>query len=161
MAHVLWVIAITITYLGFDSWLDDQKSPNAGVDPVVTADGTKEIDLRRNWSGHYTVDGFLNDHPVTFIIDTGASNVSVPVSIARKAELGDGRKTVAQTANGNVGVEIVKVDKVTAGGISARGVKASVNPGLEGNQVLLGMSFLSDVDLIHSEEGMKLMERRD
>lgn len=56
-----------------------------------------------------------------------------------------------QTANGNSIGYLTRLDSVALGPIELQGVQASINPGMNTDEVLLGMSFLKQVDF--SQEG--------
>jgi len=102
--------------------------------------------LKRNRQGHYVTSGKINGHDVVFMIDTGATDIAVPVNVAKRVGLIPGRKNIHQTANGNVVVFSTRLQTVAVGEISLNNVKASINPGMDFNEILLGMSFLKNLE---------------
>jgi len=90
--------------------------------------------------------GSINNTPVVFLLDTGASDVSVPEKLAQAIGLKRGRPMIYQTANGTITVYATRLDKVDLGGIVLGQVRASINPNMQGNKVLLGMSFLKHLE---------------
>jgi aspartyl protease family protein len=97
--------------------------------------------------GHYVASGTLNGEPVVFLIDTGATNVAVPARLAKALKLKRGAAMRSQTANGAVTTYQTRIDEVRLGSIVMHNVRASINPGMDGNEVLLGMSFLRHLEL--------------
>jgi aspartyl protease family protein len=56
-------------------------------------------------------------------------------------------KGFAETANGRVSVDYTLLDSVRLGGIEMQNVEALITPGMAGDSVLLGMSFLQHLQL--------------
>lgn len=90
--------------------------------------------------GHYFVDGAVNDHFLNFIIDTGATVVSLPQRIADEAGIKCQGKAVFHTANGNSTVCTATIRELKVGNFTVRNVEAVFSPSLD--QPLLGMNFL-------------------
>ena len=88
----------------------------------------------------------VNDRqPVPFLIDTGASGVSLPSEIV--SELGirirpDTPRVTVGTANGYVRVPVVEIDSIQLGNARVEGLHATVNPTM--NVGLLGGSFFNN-----------------
>jgi aspartyl protease family protein len=83
-------------------------------------------------------------HEVPFLIDTGATDVLLPRSVAERIglEVGPGTRTKRYaTANGVVEHPVVMLDSVDLGGAVARDVPASIGPELEFG--LLGLSYFN------------------
>jgi aspartyl protease family protein len=86
-------------------------------------------------------------HRVLFLIDTGATDVLIPRSVARRIGLEVGSETRTKryaTANGMVEHPVVMLDSVDLGGAVARDVPASIGPELEFG--LLGLSYFNRFD---------------
>lgn len=92
-------------------------------------------------NGHYFVAGTINDQPLNFVIDTGASMVAIPGSMANASSLHCEKFGNMQTANGTTTVCKVVISKLTFGKFILRNVEAVVVPNL--SQPLLGMNALS------------------
>ena len=154
----LLVLAL-LTFLFADA-LEQQRNPNESPHTVTTAAGDKSIALRRNRDGHYVLDGYLNDSRVEFLLDTGATAVSIPAHIAQSAALTPGPPIRALTANGMTTAYATRVAKITIGDIAVADVAASIVPNLPGDQILLGMSFLKQLDFAQRGDTLILSQRR-
>ncbi len=98
----------------------------------------------------YTIVGSINGFPVNFIVDTGATVVSMNSSQARRLGIDyavEGRQGLSQTASGIVKVYMVQLKRVKVGDIELTNVEGSVHEGDFPTQVLLGMSFLGRLDI--------------
>ncbi len=138
-------VLVGLTYLG-DTWLTRQQNPNLSVETRVVGDNQQEVSLAPNRNGHYVLTVEINGHEVVAMIDTGATDVSIPLSVAERIGLERGPTVRYQTAGGLVDNHITWLDRVSVGGIEVRDVRGSINPRLSGDKVLLGMSFLTEVE---------------
>ena len=96
--------------------------------------------------GHYEAEGQINGQAVTFLVDTGATDVALPESKARALGLEFGPRVKVMTAAGPANAWMTRLDEVTVGGLRRRNVRASITDG-EFNGILLGMSFLKHYNL--------------
>jgi aspartyl protease family protein len=148
MLFAAWAVGLTILALFFQRMLDDQQNPNRDIEVALDAQGRAQVVLQRNRAGHYVASGRINGESVTFLIDTGATDVALPLGLATRLDLPLGRSRIAKTANGNVQTWSTRLDSVEIGGLRARRVQASVLPNMPGGEVLLGMSYLKNFELI-------------
>lgn len=98
----------------------------------------------------YAIIGSINGYPVNFIIDTGATFVSMNERHARRLGIDyavEGRPALSQTASGVVKIHIVRLKRVKVGDIELTDVQGSVHEGNFPTEVLLGMSFLGRLDI--------------
>ena len=141
-----------LIYLVFDRLLE---SPPPQI--LVTERG-REVLLTADRSGHFNGNGSINGVATTFLIDTGASYLSIPQSISHRLKLGQYRKpsnrVTLQTAAGAIQAYRTTVDSVQFEGIEQRHAAAVVVPGLE--QALLGMNFLRRVEMNQKGKTMTL-----
>lgn len=119
------------------------------------------VEVPRGPGGHYRLTLALNDVPVNFIVDTGASDMVL--SRADAARIGFDPDALAYTgragtANGTVPLASVMLDEVRLGTLVDTNVRASVNGG-EMDGSLLGMSYLSRFGRIEIENGRLRLER--
>lgn len=142
MALAASLLVLGLFYLYFDSSLDARNNPNRQL--RVGADG--ELVLKRSHDGHYVFPGTINGRPVTFLLDTGATLVSVPAHLSGELGLTAGAHQRSITANGTVATRATRVEALAFGPFDLRGVPASLNPGMSGDQVLLGMSVLKHLE---------------
>ncbi|HIP53043.1 MAG TPA: TIGR02281 family clan AA aspartic protease [Chromatiales bacterium] len=150
MIWLAWIVLLALlTYL-FSQYLDRQNNPNRNLATSVKASGAMEVVLQRNRAGHYVASGQINGKSVIFLLDTGATNVAIPLRLASKLGLKKGAESRSMTANGEVISWLTRLDRVELGGIVMKDVRAAILPGMGGKEVLLGMSFLKHLDLIQS-----------
>lgn len=148
MLFSAWVVGLAILALFFQRLLDDQENPNRDLDASLDAQGRAQVVLQRNKSGHYVADGKINGKPVVFLIDTGATDVALPLRVARRLGVPLGAAGMAKTANGNIRIWNTWLRSVDLGGLTAHRVQASVLPNMPGEEILLGMSYLKRFELI-------------
>ncbi len=154
--------AITITvimfgYLYFDDAIEEQRNPNR-TPSAQSSEQEISVVLQRNKFGHYVSSGEINGKAVDFFLDTGATDVSIPVQLEERLGLVRGRKVSVMTANGVVSVYSTLLSKVNIGPITLHDVQANINPHMPGEDILLGMSFLGRLDL--SQRGRVLTLRQ-
>ena len=111
--------------------------------------------------GHFVVDGQINGGSMRFLIDTGATAVSLSSADATRLGIDyrKGQPGLMGTANGQAVAYRVKLDTVRVGDIVVSNVDAAV---LEGNPMpfaLLGMSFLNRMEMRREGQTMVLIRR--
>lgn len=114
----------------------------------IISDG--QLRLQRHNDGHYHVTGRINGVPVRFLLDTGASIVSVSEQLARQAGLSCETPATFTTANGKVRGCITHRKEVEFGGFRVFDVDVAIMPGMDG-AALLGMNVLGRFDLQQSD----------
>ncbi|MFC6668826.1 retropepsin-like aspartic protease family protein [Marinobacterium aestuariivivens] len=155
MWFAAWLSLLALLVLGFDGWLERQYNPNSEL-RALSVDGKAEVVLQRNRAGHYVAPGLINGQPVQFLVDTGATRISVPEPLAQRLGLRAGFATRVTTANGMATVYDTQLDEVRLGAILIRNVPGNINPGMPGDMVLLGMSFMKDLELVQRGETLTL-----
>jgi aspartyl protease family protein len=141
-----WVLGLLLLVLLFGKVLDHNRNPNRSVAGAVTESGVREVVLERNRSGHYLAGGRIDGQAVEFLLDTGASDVSVPEEVARRLGLKYGAPLLYSTANGNITAYNTRLPSLSIGTIELHDVRASINPHMGGETILLGMSFLKHLE---------------
>jgi len=139
-----WLLVGGIGYLAFNAFV----SPKV----AVATRGSGTVVIERSHDQHFYVEGAINGHPVTFMVDTGATVVSVNEELARKMRLGPGVPAIFDTAAGRVEGRIVPDATVQIGDIRVEGIRVGINSG--GPAALLGQNFLNKIDLRQSPERM-------
>jgi aspartyl protease family protein len=153
----MWLLVLAMLTWFFNGMLDRQRNPNAS--PESHSNGqVSEVVLQRNRQGHYVATGRINNEPVEFLLDTGATDVSVPAGLARELGLKKGARAMFETANGTVSGYMTNLDQVQLGAIALNNIRASINPGMAGHSVLLGMSFLKHLEF--TQRGDQLLLRQ-
>ena len=154
MIIAAWLLLLALLTWFFNEQLDQQHNPNRQVLSAMSPDGQPQVILERNRFGHYVATGLINAQPVVFMLDTGATDVSVPLPVAEKLGLKKGQALQYQTANGTIRAWQTVIDEISLGELRVGPVRASINPGAQGNEILLGMSFLKQLDF--SQQGNTL-----
>ena len=124
------------------------------------ADARQNAVLMKDGSGRFSGEGRVNGGLVRFVVDTGASFVSLNVQDANRLGIDyrKGQRIQLVTANGITVGWRVKFDQVRFGGIELHGVDGVVverNPDV----ALLGMSFLNRVEMRRVGDTMTLTRR--
>jgi aspartyl protease family protein len=132
-----------------------------GAYSTATVDsGRATTTLIADRSGHFVTLGSINGASVRFMVDTGATMVSMGVEDARRAGINylKGTPGYAQTANGVAAVYKVKLDSVKVGGITLNNVDGLVHD-TPLPIVLLGMSFLGKLEMRNDGDSLTLTRR--
>lgn len=114
------------------------------ISPRQQMDGA-QVTVPRSPDGHYYLTLDINNTPVNFVVDTGASQVVLTQEDARRVGLNPSELRYlgsANTANGVVQTAAVSLDEVSLGEISDRQLRAVVNGG-QMDTSLLGMTYLN------------------
>jgi aspartyl protease family protein len=111
--------------------------------------------------GLYSVTGAVNGQLADFVVDTGASYVTMSPQQAKalRLDFSHGRKIMMNTANGKATAHVFTVKSIRIGGIELHDVDAAVMNNLSSSKILLGMSFLDHVDMKHGPGLMVLRQR--
>ncbi|HMN20411.1 MAG TPA: TIGR02281 family clan AA aspartic protease [Ottowia sp.] len=114
------------------------------------------VALTADARGHFFTQGSINNRPVQFLVDTGASVVSISQAEADRLGLGyrAGQAVRLNTANGQTPGWALKLNQLRVGDITAYNVDAVVVPAPM-PAVLLGNSFLNRFSM--QREGSQLM----
>jgi len=121
----------------------------------------ESVTLYSDPTGFFHADGYINDRPVKFLVDTGANTIALNSATANSIGIDyrRGEKAVAATASGYTPTYIVALEKVEVGGLELRHVLASVIEGPQPELPLLGMSFLGSFNMQREGSQMRLLER--
>lgn len=158
MLFASFAAALGLLSLVFDSTLNSRNNPNQHVASRVDDAGIVEVELVQGRGGHYVATGKINAQHAVFLLDTGATHVSVPANVANAIGLKRGAPMQVSTANGTITTYSTKLDSVELGDIRIGNVRASINPHMEGDEVLLGMSFLRNLELVQRDRTLKLRQ---
>lgn len=157
MIIAAWVLILILLTLFFSQWQSRERNPNRDPESRLV-NGTREVVLQRNRFGHYVASGTINGAPVTFLLDTGATQISIPGDLAGKLGLQPGPAFSVSTANGTITVRGTRLDTLALGPIRLHDVRANINPYMDGDEVLLGMNALRNLDF--SQRGDRLTLRQ-
>jgi len=146
---IMWGIFCCLVLAAFSYYFNEKITekthPNQQINSIVTSQKTSII-LKQNKQGHYVASGFINEHPVNFLLDTGATLISIPFNLNAKLKLSPGKSYPVSTANGQVTVYSTKINSLKIGALSFKGLDGHLNPGMQGNTILLGMNALKHLE---------------
>ena len=125
------------------------------------ASGAGSVTLAADARGHFVTEARVNGAPIRFLVDTGATLISLPYAEARRLGIDTSKapRGTAMTANGATLVYQVKLDTVRVGGVELHNVDALVHQGPGLDIALLGMSFLNRVEMLREGERLTLTKR--
>lgn len=123
--------------------------------------GKPVVKLTADSSGHFSTLGSINGHTVRFLVDTGATTIALSTAEARRMDIDyqRGERSVSSTANGLVPVYKVMLHNVKVGDISLNMVEGTVIEGAGLPVALLGMTFLSRVEM-HRENSVLTLTKQ-
>lgn len=132
----------------------------ASVGGDAGAAGTGKVVLTADGNGHFFSMGQINGQAVQFLVDTGATVVSLSTAQAERLDLNyrAGQPTRVGTANGDSVGWRVKLDAVRLGEVTLRQVDAVVVPA-NMPYVLLGNSFLTRFQMNRNNDQLVLLRR--
>lgn len=143
MMIIAWLVGMLLAVKFFASWEESKKNPNQAVESIH-ANNYIEVTLKSGRYGHYIATGLINGQKVDFLVDTGASYVSVPEYIANDLGLKKGQLIDIVTANGMSQSWTTSLQSVQLGDIKLENIPATINP--NSDDILLGMSFLRKLE---------------
>ena len=154
-----WILFLALLTLLFSDFLEQQQNPNQT--PLGASDDTTHrVELKMNRYGHYVSSGLINGQPVVFLLDTGATSVSIPEPVANRLGLERGLVNEVNTANGSITVYSTTLSRVALGPIELRDIRAHINPHMGGDEILLGMSFLKQLAFSQENDILTLTQYR-
>ena len=138
--------------MGTHSSRADNTAGNSGKNASVV--------LQSDGQGHFVAAGKINDLPISMLVDTGASMITLSAQDARRLGIDykKGQQSFSATANGQVAVYVVRLNSVKVGDIELSQVDAVIQEqGLP--FALLGMTFLNRMQMQRDGERMVLTKR--
>jgi len=155
---VAWVLIFAGAIAVFALWDDIGGAIFLQRDATITP---QRVEIPRSRDGHYYVTVTVNDVPVDFVVDTGATDVVLSEADAQRVGFDLDQLSysgTAITANGRIATAPVSLDRVSLGPNTDYNVRAVVNGGeLEGS--LLGVSYLDRWSRIEIADGAMVLSR--
>jgi len=161
---LLWLAVGGVLLIGFslqneltDLWL---RLRGALIPSYAVQTGTHEMTISEGEDGHYHVYATVNGVEIPFLIDTGASDIVLDPSDAKRLGFDLGSLTFDRpfgSANGIGHGARAEVDTLSVGGFHLSHVPVSINGAAMGSS-LLGMAFLKRLKS-YSFSGGKLILR--
>ena len=155
---MIWVLIFLGVIAGIGLWDDIRQTAQPSYASVIA---DNQIKLRRAADGHYYVNTEVNGKTLRFMVDTGASDIVLTQSDARR--LGFDPDTLnylgtAYTANGAVSTAPIRLDSLSIGPITDTGLRAVINGG-DLDISLLGMSYLQRFESVAFSGGFLVLTR--
>ena len=117
------------------------------------------VTLAQDGRGHFRTDAYVNGAHIRFIVDTGATLVSIPMSEAQRLGINylKGTPGYSRMADGRrVPSYRVNLETITVGDVTLYNVEGVVQGG---GEPLLGMSFLSRTEMRNDGQSLVLTKR--
>lgn len=131
------------------------QAPASGAAPSV-------ISMQADPAGHFFAEGSVQGQAVRFLVDTGATAVTLSQREAERLGLPwrSAPKANAQTANGVLEARLMLLPTLTVAGVTLRDIGAVVLPS-QLDHILLGNSFLKHFRLRQDDGVMRLELKPD
>jgi aspartyl protease family protein len=144
--------------VGLGDSLTARRPAPDGMQEVV---GRASLVLTADTRGQFSAQVAVNGVSAPFLVDTGASVVTLPDSLARRAGIDLERATpvTISTANGRARAYRVVLNSVKVGSLAAHLVEAVVVEDAKLPFALLGMSFLNRMDMRREGDSLTLLQR--
>lgn len=154
MLTLFWIVLVALLIWGFNDYIQSRAEPT-----IRDGQNYREVALTRSRGSHYIAKGSINGQPVTFIVDTGATLVALSASLAEQLQLEIKGRGQARTAGGIIPVSYTRLTSVRLGNIEMRDIAASVSADQHGmDEVLLGMSFLKELELVQKDGQLRIRQ---
>lgn len=138
-----------------------RRRTQIGQSVVSAAPAEKpSVVLAADGQGHFFTSGSINGESMRFLVDTGATFISLGAGDARRAriDVSKGTPGMTMTANGMARVWRVQLPSVKVGNITLHNVDATVHEH-DMPIVLLGMSFLNRMEMRRDGSSLTLTQR--
>ena len=148
---LVWLLVLGLAYGGMKFY--QRVKPASPIQPGAWS-------IPRAADGHFYVQGSVNGVQTIFLVDTGASLVTINENLARTAHLYGGVPTTFNTANGPAPGRVLEGVPVSIGSFTVAtrvGVGLRMSSGAA--ESLLGQSFLSRFDVLIQKDRMVLRSR--
>ncbi len=167
-----YLTVAVVVGIGFAVLRDSDWLPHPGASPAsqpsIAGDARDATPASNAWQyvveagpqGHFVLEAMVDGVPITFLLDTGASEIVLTMADARRLGLDPRRLEFSQrfgTANGEVQGAPVRLREVRVGQFSLYDLDASVNAAPLPIS-LLGMSFLNRLHGYRVEDRRLILE---
>lgn len=153
MWALAWILGLALLTWYFQQKLMQDHNPNQSVQQL----DAQTIVLQQNRYGHYLANGSINQAPVLFLLDTGATQVAIPQAVAQRLKLKVGYKVALNTAAGQVEGHQTHIKELSLGPFKLYDLPAVIMPS-DHEEVLLGMNALRQFELVQ-RDGQLTMKR--
>ncbi|CAK0746117.1 aspartyl protease family protein [Gammaproteobacteria bacterium] len=115
------------------------------------------LTLTADGDGYYRGYGLINGVKMPFLIDTGASDVTIPIEMAKAANLPITGTKKFWTANGDITDKTTNIRELKLGNAVLKNVEGSMNRSMK--EILMGMSALKHFNMEIKGNTMKLVSK--
>lgn len=144
LVALIWVLIGAAVFAVFKHF-EHRLSPSYSKPRLVSAG---ELHIPRSRDGHYYADGLVNGRQVKFLIDTGATMVSISHEFGRQLAL-SGVSSQSRTANGTMPTVDAHGVSVQVGPLRVDNLQVSMGlVGHRADEALLGQNFLSKFEVL-------------
>lgn len=153
---MVWIFIFIGVIAAYGLWNDVRSTVVPRQTVMMDED---RIEVPKAPDGHYYLTLAVNDTPVEFVVDTGATGVVLTKADAQRAGINLNNLQFfgqAYTANGPVRTAPVRLDQI--GPFPDRNFRAWVNEG-EMDQSLLGMTYLQRFETLQISNGRLILIR--
>lgn len=130
----------------------------APAEPKTIAPIAGGLLIKADRQGHYRGTVLINDIPMPFLIDTGATKTTIPAKLADAARLPVGAAVKSNTAGGQVTDRLTQISRLKIGNAVITNLDANINEHLD--EVLIGMNTLKYFTLSQSGNTLALIANR-
>ncbi len=148
----------TLELHGQERYLELGRAYSDGYAPAPR----KRISLAKSFNNHYFASGAINGISTRMMVDTGATSVAMNSRDARRLGIdyiGRGELMRIHTASGTETAYRVMLRSVSVQGLEVRNVAASVLEGDYPAEILLGMSYLGELNMSFEDNLLVLEEK--
>lgn len=146
-----WIAVIALITVLINGTLFSTKAAS-----ISETDAGKQITIQRDRDSHFRIKGSINGIAVTFLIDTGATSVAIPSTVAEQAKLTKKTMMTTETAGGETIGYLTRIEKINIGGVEIQNISAVIIPELDRDQALLGMNVLQKFSITQTKDTMIL-----
>lgn len=154
-------ITLAALWYGSDILLD--KINGLTLIPTPVVDGKEKplnlvsggVILKTDQQGHFRGTALVNNVPMPFLIDTGATKTSIPAKMAIAAGLPFGSSIQSNTAGGQVIDRLTLINSLKIGNAEIRNLDANINQYLD--EILVGMNTLKYFHITQSGNTLTLI----
>ena len=162
---LIWSAIVAALWVGY-VFKDDAKElglrlVSSIVPSVPMAASNGDLSISQSSDGSYYIAGAVNGQPVTFLVDTGASDVVLTQEDARRAGIDVGALTYSRAsskANGIGRDSPVTVSSLEVSGVRLLDFPVSVNKAAMPNS-LLGMSYLKRLKSFRFDHNRLILQK--
>ena len=156
----VWLGLLTIFAIGY-SYRYDLKSVTSklygNLIPSESIQNSEQsVSIHANQQGHFMVGAIVNGQDVLFLVDTGATSITLTHNDAERLNIDMNNlnyNIITNTANGQVFSAPTKLEYIQIGDIVIKNIHASVTKADRLDISLLGMNFLKRLKSYEVKEG--------